>query len=670
MGYRIAIDRNNCINCGICMDVCPVEALDMSRPIAPGIESGQGHAAAFPWMMEHPTQVGECIGCSICIRECPVVVMSLHEDPGVVPLAARQGPVHRPVEAPRWAPLSEVTTESLKLSHPSPWGDLFGWRTSERPQPWQTWRSMVATDLEAAPTANPIAPCQAACPAGTDAGRYVGLVAEGRFDDAYAVAAEVNPFPSVCGWICTAPCEAACRRGVLDEPISIRTIKRFAAEHGKLPPVARPAVTRPQRVAIVGGGPAGMSAAFYLARLGYPVSVFEAMPVPGGMMAIGIPEYRLPREVLREEIDRIVGLGVELLLDAAMGRDYTLADLEQKGFQAIFLATGASRSRRLGIDGEGLTGVVPATLFLKRVNLGEPAKLSGPVVVVGGGSTAMDAARSAWRSGAESVTIAYRRGRDEMPAQREEIEAAEREGIVIRTGLVPVSVIGRDGAAVALRCQDRRPVGVPGGATTWEVVPGSEQELPAATILVAIGEEPDPSILPEGAGIEVSGFAGIVADPRTLATGRAGIFAGGDVVSGPKTIIDAVASGRRAAGSIHEYLSGASDGEAEIFASVRYATPPEPSLTLRLATSARIHAPLPMVDASSFRATQIGFDEASARAEASRCFRCDAVYGCPTVHVASGRGPADRPGTAQAPPLMPPTVGTESSIATRNGGAA
>ena len=672
MGYRIEIDHNNCINCGICMDVCPVEALDMSRPLVPGIESGLGQGAPLAWMMEHPAQVGECIGCSICIRECPVVVMSLHEDPGTVPLAARQGPVHRPVEVTGWAPLSEVTTESLKPSHPSPWGDLFDWRTSERPRPWQTWQSMVASDAATTTGPNPIAPCQAACPAGTDAGRYVGLVAEGRYDDAYAVAAEVNPFPSVCGWICTAPCEAACRRGVLDEPISIRTIKRFAAEHGHLPPVAKPTATRPERVAIVGGGPAGMSAAYYLARLGYPVSVFEAMPVPGGMMAIGIPEYRLPREVLRAEIDRIVGLGVELHLDAAMGRDYTLADLEHQGFRAIFLATGASRSRRLGIDGEGLAGVVPATLFLKRVNLGEPAKLTGPVVVVGGGSTAMDAARSAWRSGAESVTIAYRRSRAEMPAQVEEIEAAEREGIHIRPGLVPVAVIGRDGAAVALRCQERRAVTGADGTQSWELVPGSQTELPAATILVAIGEEPDPSILPEGAGIEVSGFAGIVADPRTLATGRAGIFAGGDVVSGPKTIIDAVASGRRAAGSIHEYLAGAADGEAEIFATVRYVTPPEPALTLQLATRPRIHAPLPMVDATSFKATQVGFDEPAARAEASRCFRCDAVYRCSTVHVVSGRGPTDRPDLAGAPPPMPPpntAITTDPSIATRTGGA-
>jgi ferredoxin len=413
MGYRIDIDHANCINCGVCMDVCPVEALDMSRPAGPGVEVGSEGGGPLPWMMEHPVQVGECIGCSICIRECPPNVMTLATMKAPTPLVARQGPVERPVvDEGGWVPLSSITREALKPVYDSPFGDLFTWRTRSRPEPWQVWQSMV-TDAPA----SPIAPCQEACPAGTDAGRYVGLVAAGRYDDAYAVAAEVNPFPSVCGWICTAPCEAACRRGTLDEPIAIRTIKRFAVEHGKLPPVPPPATKRSERVAIVGGGPAGMSAAYYLARLGYRVSVMEAMPVPGGMMAIGIPEYRLPRSVLREEIERIVGLGVELRLDTAMGRDFTLGDLEREGFRAVFLATGASKSRRLGVSGDDLRAVIPATRFLKEVNLGENPRLSGPVVVVGGGSTAMDAARSAWRSGADSVTIVYRRGRGDMPAQ-------------------------------------------------------------------------------------------------------------------------------------------------------------------------------------------------------------------------------------------------------------
>ena len=280
----------------------------------------------------------------------------------------------------------------------------------------------------------------------------------------------------------------------------------------------------------------------------------------------------------------------------------------------------------------------------------------------------MDAARSAWRSGAETVTVAYRRGREEMPAQAEEIEAAEREGIRLVTGIAPLRVVGRDGQVVALRGQEQRR-GEPGpdGRAAWVAVPGSEVELPATTILVAIGEEPDPSILPEGAGIEVSGWAGIAADPRTLATGRAGIFAGGDVVSGPKTIIDAVASGRRAAASIHQYLSGSRDGEAEILATVRHRTPIEASMTLHLAPAARAHPPLPVVQPGSFTATQVGFDRSTAMAEAGRCFRCDAVAACPTVHVASGRGPSDRPGQ-MAPPSSP--LPPDHSSTTARGGVA
>jgi NADPH-dependent glutamate synthase beta subunit-like oxidoreductase/Pyruvate/2-oxoacid:ferredoxin oxidoreductase delta subunit len=656
VGYRIQIENNGCLNCGVCMDVCPVQALDMTRPQRPGVEGSGVFGKPFDWMMEYPVQVGECIGCGICVRECPTHVVNLDNVTGPTPLAARQGPISRPLDpAPAWQPLSEVTRESLKPTRVSPWGDLFKWRTSERPQDWQVWRSMVAAGNQ-----DPIAPCQDACPAGTDAGRYVGLIGQGRYDEAYAVAAEVNPFPSVCGWICTAPCESACRRGTLDEPIAIRRLKRFAAEQGKLPPVAPPKNRRTQKIAIVGGGPAGMSAAYYLSRLGYGVTVFEAMPVPGGMMAIGIPEYRLPREVLREEIDRIVGLGVELKLDNAMGRDFTLADLESK-YDAIFLATGASRSRKLGVPGDGLPGVLPATLFLKQVNLGEKPVIKGAVVVVGGGSTAMDAARSALRSGASSVTILYRRGRSEMPAQAEEVEAAEHEGVRVLLEAAVTEVKGTDKGVTSVKYVSQRPTGrFEGGRAVYEPIPGSDRAIDAATVLVAVGEEPDPSILPAGAGIETSGFSGIVADAGQ-ATGRKGVFAGGDVVSGAKTIIHAVGAGRRAAGSIHEYLSGSRDGEAEIMATVRVRKAPEPVLTVDLATRPRVGMELPAYKPGSFAATQPSLEPAAARSEATRCFRCDAVYRCEQVHVQSGRGPRDGPG---APANVPsPAVGGRPNLA-------
>ena len=673
MGYRIQIENGNCLNCGVCMDVCPVQALDMTRPKRPGVEGSGIFGKPFDWMMEYPIQVGECVGCGICVRECPTHVVTLDSVAGPTPLAARQGPISRPVEpAPEWSPLSDVTRESLKPARVSPWGDLFHWRTSERPNDWQVWRSMVADRRD------PIAPCQEACPAGTDAGRYVGLIGRGRYDEAYEVAAEVNPFPSVCGWICTAPCETACRRGTLDEPIAIRRLKRFATEQGKLPPVAPPSKRRKEKVAIVGGGPAGMSAAYYLARLGYGVTVFEAMRVPGGMMAIGIPEYRLPRTVLRAEIDRIVGLGVELKLDSAMGRDFTLADLEA-GYDAVFLATGASRSRKLGVPGDALPGVMPATLFLKQVNLGEKPVLKGPVVVVGGGSTAMDAARSALRSGASSVTVLYRRGRADMPAQSEEVEAAEHEGVHIQFEAAVTEVVGTEKRIECVKYATQRPTGkFDGGRALYEPVPGGDREVSASTVLVAVGEEPDPSILPEGAGIETSGFSGIVADSGQ-ATGRKGVFAGGDVVSGAKTIIHAVGAGRRAAGSIHEYLSGSSDGEAEIMATVRVPKAPEPVLAVDLATRPRVGMTLPAYDAGSFVATQPGLEAPAAANEATRCFRCDAIYRCETVNVRAGRGPRDAPGQSpgrtpgvrpedgHTPPIQTPLAGPASTPLTSGG---
>ena len=660
MAYRITLAETGCFNCGICMDLCPVHALDMTRPVRPGIEAGIASPGLTPWMMEYPVQVGTCIGCSICVTECPVQVLSLSTDP-----AFRAPGSNLPVaaEAPEtgWLPLSALTRESVRDDHVSPWGTLTGWRTARRTEPWQVWRSWADESRE------PLrAPCQDACPAGTDAGRYIGLLGAGRFDEAFAVAAEVNPFASVCGYICTAPCETVCRRGQLDEPVAIRALKRAAAELGRIEPVEPPAVRRSERVAIVGGGPAGMSAAWFLARLGYRVTVLEAQPVPGGMMAIGIPEYRLPKAVLREEVERILALGVELRLSAAMGRDFSLLDLEREGFEAVFLATGASRSRRLGVPGEDLDGVVPATVFLRDVNLGPAPRLAGPAVVVGGGSTAMDAARSAWRAGASRATVLYRRGRDEMRAQREEVEAAEAEGVVVRTGVSVVELRGRDGRLTRVACREQRPAGTGGdGRTLYEPVPGSEFELEASALFSAIGEEPDPSILPEGSGIEISSWAGIVAHPRTFQTGRVGVFAGGDVVTGPRSVIEAVANGRRAAASIHGFLARSATPEADLFRAVRRPPAPETALRLDLSPAARAHV-AHVAPGGDARAAPPGFDEATARAEAARCVRCDALYTTTRVELAPAvRGAA--PGAVMpAVAVFPPPA----SQPTSPGGAA
>lgn len=642
MTYRIDLAREGCFNCGICMDLCPVHALDMTRPERPGVEAGVASSGETPWMMEYPIQVGTCVGCGICVTECPVQVLSLAADGRAVPARPNLVAAAPPTET-GWIPLSALTRETVRDDHVSPWSPLAAWQTSRRAGPWQVWRSWAEASQE------PLrAPCQEACPAGTDAGRYIGLLGANRFAEAFAVAAEVNPFASVCGYICTAPCESVCRRGELDEPIAIRALKRAAAEHGTVPPVDPPAIRRQERVAIVGGGPAGMSAAFFLGRLGYRVTVLEAQRVPGGMMAIGIPEYRLPRAILRAEIERILSLGVELRLGMAMGHDFSLVDLEREGFAAVFLATGASRSRRLGVQGEDLLGVQPATVFLRDVNLGPPPRLAGRAIVVGGGSTAMDAARSAWRAGASSVTVLYRRGRAEMGAQVEEIEAAEAEGVIIRTGVAVTELAGRDGRLTRVICAEQRPTGQgPDGRPSYAPIPGSDFELESSSVFTAIGEEPDPSILPSGSGIEISSWAGIIAHPRTLQTGRVGVFAGGDVVTGPRSVIEAVANGRRAAASIHGYLSGSTRPEAELFAAVRVRPEHDRRLCLDLAPAGRARIPV-VVGRADPAAAPDGYDRATAVVEASRCLRCEAVYSTSRVELAPTVRAANRP--AAAPP--------------------
>jgi NADPH-dependent glutamate synthase beta subunit-like oxidoreductase/Fe-S-cluster-containing hydrogenase component 2 len=642
MGYRFQVDRSNCLNCGVCMDVCPVHALDMTRTLSPSIESGVGGPPIRdqqPWMMEFPIQSGECIGCELCSVECPTAVIQISSIAGPAELVAAQGPFrHGPGSDTGWAALSAYTTESVRELHTDPWGDLAGWRAAKRQESWQTWRTWN-TDGDS--TDRLLSPCQEACPVGTDAGRYVALVGEGRYAEALGVAAEYNPFPSVCGRVCTAPCETVCRRGVMDEPIAIRELKRFAADHGMegYPTAPPPSKRRPERVAIIGAGPTGLSAAYQLVRSGYGVTIFEAMPVAGGMMAIGIPEYRLSKTVLQAEIDRIIGLGVELKLNTALGRDISLDDLKGQGYQATLIATGATKSQPLGVAGEDLHGVWPATLFLKRVNLGENVTLTGDTLVVGGGSTAMDAARSAWRAGASSVRVLYRRTEEDMPAQHEEIRAAQHEGVIVEPLVAPVEVLGRQGSMTEVRCERLAIVGKgPDGRNKVAPVPGSTFTIRARNLMVAIGEAPDPSILPEGSSIQFGEWGGLLTDAETLMTAQSGVFAGGDVATGPKSVIEGVAQGQRAAWAIDRYLRG--------LPAARYVPPwrsraPLPlmdSIVLDLANRERATSELAEVARDvaredRYREVSLGFAAETARAEAQRCLRCDVVTSCQLVEV-------------------------------------
>ena len=644
MAYRFQVNQQICINCGICMDLCPVRCLDMTRPSGDG-EPGSaadvlspipGAGASRAWMMLAPIQVGACVGCQVCAQECPTNAITIESSAKEIAYA-RRGPLSLLPPEGGWLPLDAYTRATPEEPGETPWGEGRAWHVAERQATWQSWRSWLGERKE-----DLRAPCQAACPVGTNAGLYVSLIAEGRYDEALRVASEPNPFPAICGRVCTAPCEDACRRGEFDLPIAIRDLKRFATDHaipGKrvIPP---PKDRHTERVAIVGAGPTGLSAAYYLARRGYPATLFDAMPVAGGMMAIGIPEYRLPRAELNRDIDAIRALGVEIHLNMAIGRDLSLTQLQQE-FDAVLLAVGAQRSQRLGVVGELVwEGVTPATSFLKEFNLNPGTTLSGDVAVVGGGSTALDAARSALRAGAQHVRVLYRRTRLEMPAQIEEVRAALEEGIELQELVAPIQLLGAEGKLRAVRCQ-RMVLGEPDaqGRRRPEPMLGTEFDLPVETVLVAIGEAPDPSFLPEGTSVGVAPWGGLLINPTTLATGAPGVFAAGDVTSGPTDIIRAAAHGRKAAWSIHAYLRKLSPRAVTEMPEGDFQTastlPQDGRITLDLRPTPRAVMPLRGKGAANSRSVEFaqGLTEEHARREASRCLRCDLAYLCPSIRV-------------------------------------
>ena len=646
MAYRFEVNQQTCINCGICMDLCPVRCLDMTRPSGDG-ERAQanelltpipGDAAGQSYMMLTPVQVAQCIGCQVCAQECPTNAITIESSVQEMVYAHRGSVSYLPPEG-GWQPLDAYTRAFPEEPGETPWGNGHAWHVAERQATWQTWRTWLGERKE-----DLRAPCQAACPVGTNAGLYVSLIAQGRYDEALQVASEPNPFPAICGRVCTAPCEDACRRGEFDLPIAIRDLKRFAMDHGvpRKRKVTPPKQWYSERVAIVGAGPTGLSAAYYLARRGYRVTVLDAMPVAGGMMSIGIPDYRLPREELNRDIDAMRDLGVEIRLNTAIGLDVSLDEL-QREYDAVLLAVGAQRSQRLGIPGEvELHGVIPATTFLKDFNLDPNTKLEGDVAVVGGGSTALDAARSALRAGARSVHILYRRTRVEMPAQTEEVRAAIAEGIQLHELVTPVQVLGSEGQVRGLRCQ-RMALSDPDEKGRRKPVPvlGTEFDLPIDIVLVAIGEAPDPSFLPEGTSVGVAPWGGLLINPQTLATGAPGVFAAGDVTYGPKSIIHAAAHGRQAARSIHAYLrhlpvrevTEMPQDEGETVSTL----PTGAAITLDLRPTPREVMPLRGSEASHDRSVEfaVGFTEEQARREASRCLRCDLAYLDPSIKVIS-----------------------------------
>ena len=473
-------------------------------------------------------------------------------------------------------------------------------------------------------------PCQHICPIDTEAPIYIALIAHGKYEEAFNIIWKDNPLPSVCGRVCHHPCESKCRAGEGGDPITIRALKRFATDYalqnGIEPNIEREP-KREEKVAVVGSGPAGLSAGYFLALKGYNVTIFEALPVAGGMLAVGIPEHRLPKEILQADLDQVQKAGVQIQTNVAFGRDMTLEDLHKQGYTSVFLATGAHKSFKLGIPGEETKGIFPSMRFLTDVNLGRHVEVGKRVGVIGGGNAALDAARVAQRlEDCEEVSIIYRRTRAEMPAYEEEIEKALEEGIDIQFLAAPTKVLTENGKLTGIECI-RMELGEMDESGRRRPVPvqGSEFTVHLDTLIAAIGEQPDLSFEPEKNGLDVSPWNTIIVDSETLATNREGFFAGGDVVTGPGTVIEALAMGKRAAESIDNYLRGEPLKRKYTVTRPSIFVEPVELTDEEIEETQKPEMPCLRVAErnKNFREVELGYGEKTAVKEARRCLRCD-----------------------------------------------
>jgi formate dehydrogenase (NADP+) beta subunit len=511
-------------------------------------------------------------------------------------------------------------------------------------------------------------PCMQACPVQTQAGRYVSFIAQGKYEDAYRYARTPNPFASICGRVCGHPCETACRRGQFDMPIAIRALKRFVTErHGpeSRNPIdvfgGKPEIKHSEKVAIIGSGPAGMSAAHDLALLGYSVTIFEGAAVPGGMMHLGIPEYRLPRDVLQAQIREILDLGPQLKLNMRLGRDFSLEDLRRQGYKAVLMAFGLHRSRDLNLPGHELDGVVKGIDFLLNVNLGYRFEVGKKVVVIGGGNVAIDVARSAMREqqqklvtdmasvvlpnelsssemdvamkefmdvsraalrmGAREVQLVCLESRAEMPASEEEIEEGVLEGMHLRPSLGPKQFVGKDGKLIGLEVTKCISVFDENKRFNPKFEAGTEFVIPCETVILAIGQSSDVSFLKPEDGVETTRQGTLKINPETLMTSAPGIFAAGDIAFGPRLIINAVADGKKAAAEIDKYLRGSEWKPKDRYVQITVLDHHE--MAANYDEYSRLTVPaLPIERRTGVAEVETGYTEEQARTEANRCLQC------------------------------------------------
>lgn len=462
------------------------------------------------------------------------------------------------------------------------------------------------------------AACLDACPVHTNVLGYVRLIAEGKFRDAYMLSRDVNPFPSVCGRVCYAPCESACNRGQLDEPVSIRDLKRFAADQIDIGTLPVPAITKTgKKVAIIGAGPAGLAAANDLALAGHDVTVYEAQDEPGGMLRYGIPEYRLPRGIIRKEIGYIEKLGVEIKLGVKISDGF-----DPKPYDALFIGIGAQLGVMLEGEGCDLPGVVDGLAFLRAVNTGESFPIGRKVAVIGGGNTAIDCARTVKRLGAEEVRIVYRRTRKEMPAAEDEIRAAEHEGVSVEYLTQPKRFLARAGVLASMEGVKTR-LGDPdaSGRRRPVEIAGSEFLAPVDMVITALGQKAEADLV-HTLGLVLTDKGTIRTDPDTGATNVPGVFAGGDVVSGASFVIDAIAAGKKAARSINELLAGKESRRPQLQSGPHPLTPKQMG-ELKKEFPALRCSRMPELSVSdrhqNFREVALGFTPDQAVAEAARC---------------------------------------------------
>lgn len=493
-----------------------------------------------------------------------------------------------------------------------------------------------------------ISPCQEACPLGIDVEGYIGAVARGEFAKALEIIREKCLLPSVCGRICHRPCEDVCKRRNIDQSVAIRDIKKFVSDYqleqiSPLPKIKKSKIL--DKVAVIGSGPSGLCCAGELANKGYPVTIFEALPKAGGMLQVGIPEFRLSKTNLQKEIEIIKKLGVEIRTNTPITKDFNIDSLFEKGYKAVFIAVGAHKSKSLSISGEDAKGVLPGVVFLRELNLGNEVKIGKRVAIIGGGNVAIDAARSVLRANSEA-TIIYRRSRQEMPAYDESIEAAEAEGVLIIYQAQPTEILNINGRVAGINCV-RTLLGRPDASKRKhpESIPNSEFKIDVDMVMPAIGEFPDLSFLGKPSDIQISQWGGIATIDSSLATSRKGVFTGGDAHNGPRTAVEAMAEGRKAADSIHRFLSGEPFLEEKkdlARVCVKGAEKLPSGLFLRN-RERPIELPMPS-RLSSFQEVNSGYTREQAILEATRCLkcwtcnRCTDDFGCVAIVLGSNNG--------------------------------